>query len=407
MRVDAFIAFRYLLSKRRIGFVTIISLISVLGLTIGVAALLFVLSVFNGFNGLVTSILITFDPHVRVESKARAGVQDYDAVVSYLESDKRVSAFAPFVTGKALLVARNMNRVITVKGVDPERIRGVSGLGEKIVLGSLDLREGENGIVLGMTLADRLGSVVGDTVAVVSPAGADLILMRLAQPLIRRYRVVGIYESNNKDYDAYYAYMNLSNAQKLFQMKNTIHGLELRLHSLDESNDLKEALLERFGDDFRVYTWFDLHRDLYSVMRIERWIAYIILSLIIGVASFNLLGSLTMAVIEKTRDIGVLRAIGAKRKTILQIFLFQGVFVGIVGAVLGVVVGLVLVYLQLEYRLFPLDPTVYIIPAIPVEVHLSDVLIVPITAIAVSALAALYPARRAADQLPVESIRWE
>ena len=166
-------------------------------------------------------------------------------------------------------------------------------------------------------------------------------------------------------------------------------------------------LLDKFGPSFRVMTWYDLHRDLYSVMKIERWMAYIILCLIVGVASFNLLGSLTMSVIEKTRDIGVLKSMGATDRSIIRIFLFEGVFVGVLGSLLGLGLGLLLVFLQGKYHLFPLDPTVYIIPAIPVDIQLLDVLVVTITAIGLCSLAALYPAKRAASLIPVEAIRWE
>jgi lipoprotein-releasing system permease protein len=277
-----------------------------------------------------------------------------------------------------------------------------------MVLGSLSFPEsGTDGIVIGLTLADRLGSVVGDSIVVVSPAGADEAVLQFSQPLVRRFKIVGIYESNNKDYDAYYAYATLGSAQRLFEMGTDVNGVDVRLHDLDDVEDLKSFLVEKFSSRFRIMTWYDLHRDLYSVMMIERWIAYVILSLIIGIASFNLLGSLTMSVIEKTRDIGVLVSMGATRKMIMGIFMWQGLFVGLAGSVLGIILGVLVVYLQQEYHLAPLDPTVYIIPAIPVELRISDLITIPLTALALCAVAALYPARRAANLAPVDAIRWE
>ena len=402
------IALRYLFSWRQIGFVSVISMISIVGVTIGVTALIVILSVFNGFNGLVTSILVSFDPHLRVESPKRATVGDYRALVSFIEREPDVVGFSPFVSGKALVVARNSNRVINVKGIEDSTIVRVSGLREKIVLGGLDLHgDDANGIVLGLTLADRLGSVVGDTVSIVSPAGSEAALMSLGQPVIRRYRVVGIYESNNKDYDGYYAYVGLEAAQKLFAVDSMINGIELRLSSLERASSVKQRIVERFGGRFRVFTWYDLHRELYSVMQIERWMAYIILSLIVGVASFHLLGGLTMSVIEKTRDIGILKSFGATRRMIVRIFLLQGVLVGVIGSTFGLILGLLLVLLQDKFHLFPLDPTVYIIPAIPVAVHVSDCILVPMTAIFLCSVAAIYPARRAGSLLPAEAVRWE
>ncbi|HEX9829904.1 MAG TPA: FtsX-like permease family protein, partial [Bacteroidota bacterium] len=215
------------------------------------------------------------------------------------------------------------------------------------------------------------------------------------------------YESNNKEYDGNYAYVGLPAAQSLFRMGDEIHGVEIRLSSIEHSDAYQAKLHETFGSSYRILTWYDLHRELYSVMNIERWMAYVILCLIVGVASFNLLGSLTMTVIEKTRDIGILVSMGAGRKSIQRIFTLQGVFVGMFGSIIGMALGLVLVLLQQEYHLFPLDTTVYIIPAIPTEIQISDVVLVVFTAILFCSVAALYPARKAAALVPVEAIRWE
>lgn len=408
MSVERSIALRYLVSKRQLGLVTIISFISVVGVTIGVAALVIVLSVFNGFGGLVTSILVNFDPHIRVEFPKKGEIAAYIPLVTFAETQRELQGISAFAVGKAVLVSRNLNRVINVKGIEADKAGSVSGLRENIVLGSLDFSgTRKNGIVLGMALADRLGSVVGDTVSVVSLAGSETALLQLGQPLIRRFHVVGIYESNNKDYDSYYAFVSLPAAQSLLEMGNAVSGVEIRLRSIDQSDHFKSILVKEFGDRFRVLTWYDLHRDLYSVMRLERWMAYIILSLIIGVASFNLLGSLTMSVVEKTRDVGILKAMGATNRSIIKIFMFEGILVGVVGSVLGLLLGLTVVWLQDHFHLFPLDPTVYIIPAIPVEVHVLDLIIIAVTAVALCSLAALYPARRAASFVPVEAIRWE
>lgn len=408
MSFERLIALRYLRSRRQIGMVTLISIISIVGVTVGVAALIVVLSVFNGFSGLVTSILINFDPHLRVEAVMQSEFTAYQDLVAFASSRDEVGGVAPFVSGKAVVVSRNLNRVINIKGIESNKIAFVSGVQESIVLGSMNFDEGGgNGIVLGMTLADRLGAVVGDTIAVVSLAGSETLLLQLGQPLIRRFHVAGIFESSNREYDSYYAFVGLKPAQALFGMGERVNGVELRLRSLDDADSFKSSLERQFGSAFRVLTWYDLHRDLYAVMKMERWMAFLILCLIIGVASFNLLGSLTMAVIEKRREIGILKSMGATNRSIVQIFLFEGVFVGLIGALAGLFLGLGLVILQDQYHLFPLDPTVYIIPAIPVEVHGVDLLVTIVTAIGLCSLAALYPARRAAQLDPVEAIRWE
>ncbi|HLE32133.1 MAG TPA: FtsX-like permease family protein [Bacteroidota bacterium] len=408
MKLEQAIALRYLKSKRKVGFVTVISFISIVGVTIGVAALVIVLSVFNGFNGLVTSILTEFDPHLRVERLSPGDQADYDRLSFFLSSDSDVQGFAPFVSGKALIVSRNMNRVINVKGLDETLVDKVSGLRDKLVLGELDFQaRNGSGMVIGLTLADRLGVVVGDTLSVVSPAGSEFALLQIGQPLIRRFVVSGIYESNNKEYDAYYAYVGLDAGRALFSLGNQVQGVEIRLSDIDVTSQFEGRMRTNFGSDYRILTWYDLHRELYSVMQIERWMAYVILCMIVGVASFNLLGSLTMSVIEKTRDIGILKTMGATREMIQKIFMNQGLFVGILGSLFGVLLGVLVVYLQQEFHLVPLDPTVYIIPAIPVELHVMDLILVSLTGIGLCSVAAYYPARRAAALVPVEAIRWE
>lgn len=409
MNFERFIARRYLLSKRKARFISIISFISVTGITVGVAALIIVLSVFNGFNSLVTDILVGFDPHLRVESATGTEFVDDEYVLSIIGDDERVEAYSRVIGGRAMIVVQNINRIINIRGMDPEKIASVSGVEESIVLGSLQLErpDGSDGIVIGIGLADRLNVMTGDSVTVISPQGMEAALLRFGQPIIRRYIVTGIYESMNQDYDANYAFISLQSAGRLYNFGALITGIEVRLHNFRQSDRVKSELQNRLGDAYRVNTWYDLHRDLYSVMEIERWAAYIILSLIIAVATFNILGSLTMSVIEKTRDIGVLKAMGATRREIVRIYLFEGVLIGLIGSILGSIIGYIVCYLQIRYHLFPLDPTVYIIPALPVEIRTIDFFAVGGAALLLSSLAALYPAKRAAEVLPAQAVRWE
>lgn len=403
-----FIAKRYLLSKRQAGFITVISTISVVGVTIGVAALIVVLSVFNGFNGLVTSILVGFDPHVRVQQTEESAPEDFKRLHQFLSAQNDIVGIGSFVSGKAMLVSKDQTKVAFVRGLEGDAVDKVTGLKEKMVLGKLDFTNpNSRDVVLGLTLADRLGVVTDDTVYMISPAGSQQALLGFGAPIIRPFRVAGIYQSDNKEYDALYAYMSLPSAQQLFQVGTVIHGVEIRLKNINESDNLKKRIEEKFGSKFIVSTWYDLHKDLYSVMKIERWTAYIILCLIIAVASFNLLGSLTMSVIEKTRDIGILKTMGASNSDIVSIFRFEGLLVGIVGTIIGTLLGLLVCFLQIHYHLFPLDPTVYIISAIPIEIRYSDFVAVGIAAVGLSYLATIHPSRRAVRLQPAEAIRWE
>lgn len=409
MRFENFIARRYLASKRKIQFITIISLISILGITVGVAALLIVMSVFNGFTGIVTSILIGFDPHIRIERRGGIDLQNYKLVSDVLKNEKLVSGYSPFVSGKAMILSKAFNKVVFIRGVDEEKIAAVSGVKDKIVLGDFNLRDTNeySSIILGLTLSDRLGAVVGDYVDIVSPYAFSATLTPFSTPTVKKFKVTGIYESNNKEYDSQFAIISLESAQTLFEMRGRYSGVEARLNDLDKSESFKSNLLKKLPSANEISTWYDLHSDLYSMMKIERYIAYILLSLIILVASFNLLGSLNMTVIEKRRDIGVLQSMGASQKSIIRIFMYEGILIGLIGNALGIILGLVLIFLQQQYHLFPLDQTVYIIPAIPVEVHLIDFVTVTAACMILTVLASYFPARRASKIIPIESIRWE
>lgn len=407
MMFERYIALRYLVKRKEMRFINVISTISIIGVTIGVAALILVLSVYNGFSELVTTLLMDFDPHLRIEAVERSTPESYAPILKKVESIEPRASFAPYVSGKVLLVARGINKVVTIKGIEASALSSVSGVTKKIVLGSGELHDHPFGILIGLVLADRLGVVVGDTLAVVSPAGAEIAALQLGIPLIRKFRVIGIYESNNKDYDSFYAFTDLKSGQALFATGNCIDGYDIRFNNATTADAMKKNLQKEYGEKFHVLTWFDLHRELYTVMQVERWGAYIILCLIIAVASFNLLGSLTMTVIQKQRDIGILKAMGATDRSIAKVFLSQGLYVGILGTMFGFGIGYLLIYLQQRYHLFPLDPTVYIIPAIPVKAQLLDFIVVGSAAIGLCILAARIPAKRAAQLLPARALRWE
>lgn len=402
-----FIAWRYLRTKRKMTFVSIISLISLIGVTIGVSALIIVLSIFNGFNGLVTKILVEFDPHIRIEKKLNLSEDDLPQIEKAISDIKQIKGYASFVISKAMLISDRNNRVLYIKGIEPDKANIVSGLPDKIVLGSFDLSENENlpKIILGLTIADRVNALIGDTITLISPSFSTMF--GLIQPKVKKFIVSGIFESNNKDYDGYYAFISLKSAQELFELDGKINGVEIRLYDIGQSENVKKIIQSRLGENFQVKTWYDLHRDLYSVMQIERWAAYVILSLIIFVATFNILGSLTMSVIEKVRDIGILKAMGAKDSDIIKIFMFEGIIIGIIGTVIGSLIGFTVCYIQIKYHIFPLDPTVYIVPSLPVEMKVTDFIAVGLAAILLCSIASFYPAKRAASILPSEAVRWE
>jgi len=409
MGYERYIAQRYLRSKRQMRFINIIMLVSVTGITVGVAALIIALSVFNGFNSVVTRVLVGFDPHIRIEPARGRSVMLSDSVARLIMEDHRIAAMSPYIASKALLVTQRFSYAVLVRGVEDSLIGSVSGVKRSTVFGEFAFHDtpDEAGIVIGLTLADRLGVMVGSELTVMSPIGVDAMMTQFGQPNARKCAVVGIYDSNNKDYNLNYAFISLPCARELFQLDRGYSGIDMRLQTIDDAVDVQRRLEELLGPSYSVATWYDLHRDFYSAMTIERWSAYIILCLIVGVATFNVLGSLTMGVIEKRRDIGILKALGATGASITRLFMFEGILVGSLGTALGLFIGLTVCYLQIHYQLFPLDPTVYIIPALPVEVRWTDLLAVGLASMFLSTVASLYPARRAASLPPVEAIRWE
>lgn len=416
MGVDFLIAWRYIKSRHRMNFITIISYLSTAGITIGVAALIVVLSVFNGFGSLVTSYLISLDPHIRVEAKSEKGMQNLTQLEDMLKKDSRVRGYTPYVSGKVLVIHEDATLAVSLKGIDPYAENNVYDLRGYINKGTESLHtirqsDGTLGLprtVIGAILAYNLGVVPGDTITVISSANIDQMIMVNAMPLTVKAVVAGTYYSKSNDYDVDFMLMSLDAAQYLLGYDNAIQGYEARLGSKDDAPSVQKDFNSHINtNDYAVTTWYDFHRELFTVMNIERWVAYLLLSLIIVIAVFNILASLTMSVMEKKRDIGILRTMGMEQKKIRKIYFYQGFIVGLVGTIAGFALGYFIYWLQVTYVIYPLDPTQFKISALPIELRWSDFLAVGIASIGLSLLASFIPAKRAAKVDPLESIRWE
>jgi lipoprotein-releasing system permease protein len=412
MSYSTFIGFRYLKSKRKVASVSIISFISLLGVVLGTAALVVVISVFNGFQGLVTDILVNFDPHIRITASSGEYISDPERVLSVVRSVNKVKSATMFLSGKAMIVSGGINRAVNIIGIEPDGNESISSLSTSVVLGHFLNPDRNNQILIGISLADALDSVVGDSISVISPAGIEQSLTQFYQPKVAKLVVSGIYQSKNKDYDGYFAFVDLSAAQDLFTAPgmnpspSMVNGIDVKLWDIGESDKVKNELGSLLSN-VRIDTWYDLHKDLYQMMTLERIIAYLVLSLIIIVAAFNILGSLTMTVIEKRREIGALKSMGATQTGVMRIYLFEGAWVGLLGSAIGLFLGFLINEAQIKYQFFKLDTSVYIIPALPVSMHVTDFVIVGLIATLISSIAALYPARRAAQINPAEAVRWE
>ncbi len=416
MGVDFLIAWRYIKSRHRMNFITIISYLSTAGITIGVAALIVVLSVFNGFGSLVTSYLISLDPHIRVEAKSEKGMQNLAQLEDMIRKDNRVRGYTPYVSGKVLVIHEDATLAVSLKGIDPYAANNVYDLGSYINKGSESLHtirqsDGTLGLprtVIGAILAYNLGVAPGDTITVISSANIDQMLMVNAMPLTVKAVVAGTYYSKSNDYDVDFMLMSLDAAQYLLGYDNSIQGYEARLSNKEESSAVQKDFNSHVNNgDYVVSTWYDFHRELFTVMKIERWVAYLLLSLIIVIAVFNILASLTMSVMEKKRDIGILRTMGMEQKKIRKIYFYQGLIVGLIGTLAGFALGYFVYWLQITYVIYPLDPTQFKISALPIELQWTDFLAVGIASIGLSLIASFIPARRAAKVDPLKSIRWE
>ena len=416
------IARRYLAASRRVSLVSVISALSVAGVALGVTALIVVLSVMNGFYDIVRDLLVSFDPHVRIESVEGRGLTNADSVMSVAEALAHVESAAAYVEGKALLSYRGAadeTQVVVVRGVDAavfaDSLAEEGSLVASTTSGAFDLvrRDGRAGIVLGSSIGLRLGlypGLTGDTgseVALLSAPGIERVLTQpLGLPPLQPFVVRGLYELEPV-YDASHVFIELGEAQRLFRMPGQVSGVELRLDDLERADEVQAALRERLDPArFRVQTWYDLQRSLYDVMRLEKWGASFVLALIIVVAAFNIVGSLTMIVIEKRRDLGALQAMGASRRDVRRIFLLEGLLVGVVGSGIGLVLGLGLALAQQHLGLVPLaEAESFIIDAYPVAIRALDVALIVVVAVGLCAVAALYPAMRAAAVEPAQAVR--
>ncbi len=405
---EFFIAKRYLKSKHKLNFITIISILSTLGITIGVAALVIVLSVFNGFGSLVTSILVNFDPHIRITIKSNEAYSQLDSLSNVLRNMTAVKSYYPIAEGKVMLIHNKSMEILNLKGITPNK-NDDWGIRNHISFGNFYTdNKDRNDIILGLPIALRLSARVNDTVLVTSANKIEYSLLNFSIPKTTKFTVSGIFEISNREYSTKYVYTSFKSAQKALNLGSNFTGYEIRLKNIDDSQNVKAALEKKLNAKyFTVRTWYDLHKDLYTVMKLERWAALLILSLIIAVATFNILGSLTMSVVEKQKDIGILRSMGSTKNSIMKIFMYEGILIGIIGTVLGISIGLIVCYLQIHYNFYPLDASKYIIDALPVKVSAQDVIIIGLVSLFLSFLASFYPAKSAVKLNVSESIRWE
>lgn len=408
MKTNGFIARRYLFSRKHISLISTLTIISIIGVTIGTALLIVVLSVFNGFFDVIQGLLLQNDPDIRIESAASNSFLYTGDMEEKLADIPEIRATAPYVEGKALLAHENDNdKVVDVRGIDPAEYFRVNDLSQNVTSGSVDLdvRDKRPGMMVNEKLMSELDLNIGDEVALLSSAGMRKSLTQFSLPRSYRFQIRGAY-SRLEITDGPAVFIDKKAAQRLFEMRGAISGIDLRLQDTDESESVKEVLQSSLGADYTFSTWYDLQRPLYDIMYLEKWSSYVILMIIVLVAVLNIIGSLTMIVIQKNRDIGVLLTMGFTPADVKNIFVRQGLYIGLIGCLIGGGMGLLLSWLQKQYGLIKLS-SAFIIDAYPVSINYLDVSIVLAGSLVLCLLASWYPAQRASQVEPAEAIRYD
>ncbi len=431
MRFELFVAARYLRAKRRQAVIGVITAISVAGVTAGVASLIIALAINNGFRQDLQQRLLGATSHVNLLRVASDGIRNWQPLLERLQQQPHVVAAAPAIYEQVLISRGARAKGAVLKGVIPGYERKVSDLLENVRLGSTEPLSAEpakasspgNGssassleaarrrvesmppIVLGKDLADELGATVGSVVLTTSPQG-ELTPFGLV-PKYVRFQVVGIFNSGFFDYDSAWAFTRLADAQQLFGLGDLVSVIEFKVDDIYRADEIGRNLQQQAGPGFMAANWMEQNRALFRALRLERVVTFITIGLIVFIAALNILISLVMMVMEKTKDIAVLMSLGAKKRQVRSVFMTQGVLIGIIGTVLGLVLGYALSWAGAHYKLISLSPEVYSIDYVPFAPRALDGVLVAVVALGVSFIATLYPSWSAARIYPAEALRYE
>ena len=416
MSYQVLIALRYLRAKRRQRTVSLNTFISIAGVTLGVAALIATLAVMSGFEENLREKILGTNAHVVIVDRAQRPIQGYEELVKTVSGLPHVKAAAPFIFNQVLLTAESNVSGVVLRGIDPATEGSVTDLERNLIDGRLaDLATAfpppedkpelspRFGIIIGKELALRLVVFMGDTLNVVSPQGTMGPFGMV--PKLRPYQVVGIFDSGMYDYDSSFAYISIAQAQDFFQMGPAVSGIEVKVDEIFRATQVAAAAEAALGGQYWVRDWRDMNRNLFSALKLEKIIMFIILILIILVAAFNIIGTLTMIVIEKSREIAILKAMGATRRAVMGIFMLDGLIIGGVGVVIGIPLGYLVCWAIETFYTLPAD--VYYISHIPVRIYPFDVALVAGSALLITFLATVYPSWQAGRLAPVEALRYE
>jgi lipoprotein-releasing system permease protein len=414
---ELFIGLRYLKAKRKQTFISIITLISVCGVMLGVMALIVVLSVMDGFGYEIREKILGTHAHIFLY-KYGGGIGDYRNVIKQVEGVPGVVAAAPFASSQVMLSSRGGVAGAFLRGIDPPLERKVSTLQQSIQEGDINSLNRDAGgrfpgIIVGKELAKNLSLFLDDTVTVISPQG-DITPVGMA-PRVKRFQVTGIFEFGMFDYDSTFAYISLPSAQEFLRIGDVATTIEIAVKDIYKAGVMGEQIREELGSAYYTKDWMEMNQKLFSALKLEKVMMFILLSLIVGVAAFNIISTLIMVVMEKHRDIAILKSMGARRGSIMKIFVFEGFIVGVIGTLLGTLFGLLIAHnlkaitglLERMFGFKAMPGDVYWISQLPSRVDPLDVIIVVGVAVGISLLATIYPAWKASSFDPVEALRYE
>lgn len=416
MPFELIVALRYLLAKRKQVFISVISAISTLGVIVGVMILLIALAILTGFQGEVRSRILGAASHLSVYSVGSSGISDYRRVVDEMIEMPEVVGAAPVIYGKALVSSATGSGLVTIKGIDPEREMTVTEFGSKMIagnLGALDPPAAQSpvsegivpGMILGEELALSLGVFVGDTLRATSPEGHLSPFGMI--PRTRNFQIVGIFKVGLYDFDNSWALVSLAAAQRMLGLEDEVTYVETKVEDLYAVGEIGLQARRRLGKGYGTVNWMETNQSLFSAFWLEKMVTTIFISFIVGVAALNIVASQIMVVMEKTRDIAILRSVGSPARSIMYIFMLQGSIIGVIGTVVGAVLGVGVSWFLDYYRLIRIPEDVYQVTYVPFELGLGDFLLVVLAAPLVCFLATLYPARRASRLNITEALRYE
>ena len=428
MSYELFVSIRHLSAKKSQKFISLNTWISIAGVGLGVMALIVVIAVMSGFSKDLRDKILGTNSHIVVSNMNQAMVENYNDILKKIRSMKGVTAAAPFIMNQVMLINGDRVSGVVARGIDPDSEGVVSDLGKNMISGTVfDLKVKPNHlkkkkswqgkkrarIILGKELSRRMGVGVGDIVSMVSPVSRVTPVGLI--PRMKLFKVVGVFESGMYEYDANLSFILLKSAQKFFSMKNGISGIEIRVADIEQAGDIASIIQKELGFPYLVRDWMRMNRNLFSALKLEKIVMFIILILIIFVAAFNIVSTLFMLVMEKAKEIAILKSMGASCTSIIKIYSYQGLVIGLVGTLLGCAAGFVIVpnlneivgFIEVVFGIEAFPSDVYYLDSLPSKIQYMDSLLIIIFSVVICLAASLYPAWRASKIDLVDGLRYE